>query len=66
MTKPLKTIAGGPTSVPMTAAKTLRHQRGAPNAALMEWMPPPDGIAMCQGGDACRIPRNGEGIHERS
>ncbi len=33
MTKPLKTIAGGPTSVPMTAAKTLRHQRGAPNAA---------------------------------
>ena len=20
---------------------------------LMEWMPPPDGIAMCQGGDVC-------------
>ena len=34
--------------------------------AMMEWMPPPDGIAMCQGGDVCRIPRNGEGIHERS
>jgi transposase-like protein len=36
------------------------------NAAVMEWMPPPDGTAMCQGGDVCRIPRNGEGIHERS
>jgi transposase len=23
---------------------------------MMEWMPPPDGIAMCQGGDVCRIP----------
>ena len=22
-------------------------------AGLMEWMPPPDGIAMCQGGDVC-------------
>ena len=21
--------------------------------SLMEWMPPPDGIAMCQGGDVC-------------
>ena len=20
---------------------------------MMEWMPPPDGIAMCQGGDVC-------------
>jgi hypothetical protein len=36
------------------------------NLALMEWMPPPDGIAMCQGGDVCRIRRNGEGIHEKS
>ena len=36
------------------------------SVALMEWMPPPDGIAMCQGGDVCRIPRNGEGIHEGS
>jgi len=36
------------------------------NIALMEWMPPPDGIAMCQGGDVFRIPRNGEGIRERS
>src|SRR5580704_17533873 len=36
------------------------------NGAVMEWMPPPDGIAMCQGGDVCRIPRNEEGIHERS
>ena len=35
-------------------------------SAVMEWMPPPDGIAMCQGGDVCRTPRNGEGIHERS
>jgi putative transposase len=34
--------------------------------AVMEWMPPPDGIAMCQGGDVCRIPPNREGIHERS
>src|SRR5271155_1629499 len=38
------------------------HARLHP-VALMEWMPPPDGIAMCQGGDVCRIPRNGEGIH---
>ena len=30
--------------------------------AVMEWMPPPDGFAMCQGGDICRIPRNGEGV----
>ena len=36
------------------------------NVAMMEWMPPPDGIAMCQGGDVCRIPRNEEGIHEKS
>jgi len=35
-------------------------------APVMEWMPPPDGIAMCQGGDVCRIPPNGEGIHEKS
>jgi hypothetical protein len=31
------------------------------DVAMMEWMPPPDGIAMCQGGDVCRIPRNEEG-----
>ena len=36
------------------------------NVEVMEWMPPPDGIAMCQGGDVCRIPRNEEGIYERS
>jgi hypothetical protein len=38
------------------------HERLS-SVALMEWMPPPDGIAMCQGGDVCRIPRNAEGIH---
>ena len=36
------------------------------SVALMEWMPPPDGIAMCQGGDVCRTPPNGEGIHEKA
>jgi hypothetical protein len=54
---------------PMFAAE-IRKKRGCasaqlPPVALMEWMPPPDGIAMCQGGDVCR-PRNGDGIHERS
>jgi hypothetical protein len=37
----------------------------AANVAVMEWRPPPDGIAICQGGDVCRIPPNGEGIHEK-
>jgi hypothetical protein len=32
---------------------------------MMEWMPPPDGIAMCQGGDL-RIPRMEEDIHGQS
>ena len=41
-------------------------QTSSAHLALMEWMPPPDGIAICQGGDVCRIPRNEEGIHERS
>jgi hypothetical protein len=32
---------------------------------MMEWMPPPDGIAMCQGGDVCRIPRHlGDAVEE--
>jgi len=31
---------------------------------LMEWMPPPDGIAMCQNGDA-EVITEGGGIHER-
>jgi hypothetical protein len=31
----------------------------------MEWMPPLDGIAMCQGGDL-RIPRMEEDIHGQS
>ena len=52
---------------PMFAAQeTHRAHAGLHPVALMEWMPPRDGIAMCQGGDVCRIPRNGEGIHERS
>ena len=46
--------------------ETRRAHAGLSSMALMEWMPPPDGIAMCHGGDVCRIPRNGEGIHERS
>ena len=32
---------------------------------MMQWMPPPDGIAMCQGGDL-RIPRMEEDIHGQS
>jgi hypothetical protein len=49
-------------------AKCRLRQRVAwlGESAVMEWMPPPDGIAMCQGGDVCRIPPNGEGIHEKS
>ena len=46
--------------------ETRRAHARLSSVALMEWMPPPDGIAMCHGGDVCRIPRNGEGIHERS
>ena len=46
--------------------ETRRAHARLSAVALMEWMPPPDGIAMCQGGDVCRIPRNEEGIYERS
>ena len=31
---------------------------------MMEWTPPPDGIAMCQGGGAFEPPERG-GIHGR-
>ena len=54
---------------PMFAAEIRKRRRAhaqLSSVALMEWTPPPDGIAMCQGGDVCRIPPNGEGIHEKS
>jgi hypothetical protein len=34
-----------------------------PIGRMMEWMPPLDGIAMCQGDDV-HVVTNGEGIHE--
>ena len=55
-------------SIEIRAVVRSRASLEAPSDdfAVMEWMPPPDGIAMCQGGDVCRIPRNEEGIYERS
>ena len=49
---------------PLFAKELRRDVIGPPRTDGVD--APPDGIAMCQGGDVCRIPRNEEGIHERS
>src|SRR5271156_1607040 len=54
----------GPIFAAEIRKRRIARMRAYPQWALMERMPPPDGIAMCQGGDVCRVPRNGEGIHE--
>ncbi len=35
------------------------------HGVVMAWMPPPDGIAMCQGDVSRNVTEKGESIHER-
>ena len=61
----LASVGTNVTQRPMTGKTTLRRPHCVDRRAiLMEWTPPPDGIAVCQGGVVFRPPEGG-GIHGR-